>query len=307
MNTKNILIIVAVALLIGGAYWYGTTRSDKTQLSQETISQDNGRVAVPGETPSVDGKLKVANFSGKLEKVDTGCFVDGECYVIVDGKHITTTMGWSRETVGSVQGVESFGDLEKHIGEDVEVYAQDKGDGTYTLYGSEGFYVKLKDDSSTSMADELVEAKFKLAIRNFWNVEQVFRNPNNKNQFYYAMQDSANSRIMMYDLSKDAAYAKDTTFNIPEGSREAVAKKLAANREFWGVGFSGNMFVFLETTKDNSPGPCASPWLLSGPAVTYYSVDTTISKPTVKPFTIPAQLKASEEAKQSACVKNLGN
>ncbi len=64
--------------------------------------------------------------------------------VVVDGKHVTTIMGWSQAVVGKILGVESMGDLEKHIGEDMEVYANDKGDGTYTLYGSVGFYVKLK-------------------------------------------------------------------------------------------------------------------------------------------------------------------
>jgi hypothetical protein len=52
-------------------------------------------------------------------------------------------MGWSQETVGQVLGVPSFGDLEKHIGENVEVYAKDNADGTYSLYGSEGFYIKV--------------------------------------------------------------------------------------------------------------------------------------------------------------------
>jgi hypothetical protein len=66
-------------------------------------------------------------------------FVVGLWVVLVCGG-----WGWSRETVGSVQGVEGFGDLQNFIGKEVEVYAQDKGDGTYTLYGSEGFYLKLK-------------------------------------------------------------------------------------------------------------------------------------------------------------------
>ena len=152
MKAKNILIPLIALLLIAGIYWYATSRQEGTApsvnqspTSEEAVT-DNGRIATPTstETPAVDGKLKVGNFSGKLEKVDTGCFADGECYVVVDGKHITTTIGWSRDTVGSVQGVEGFGDLEKHIGEEVEVYAKDNGDGTYSLYGSEGFYVKLK-------------------------------------------------------------------------------------------------------------------------------------------------------------------
>ncbi len=67
---------------------------------------------------------------------------------MVDGKHVTALLGWSRETVGSVQGVEGFGDLESYIGDNVEVYAQVRGEGTYTLYGSEGFYIKPLETGS---------------------------------------------------------------------------------------------------------------------------------------------------------------
>lgn len=119
-------------------------------LSNDMIDTTNGDpmmerriVSVPPPPDASTGKLKVGNFIGKLEKVDVGCFADGECFVEIDGKHITAMLGWRQEVVGSVQGVEGFGDLESHIGEYVEVYAQDKGDGTYTLYGSEGFYLKL--------------------------------------------------------------------------------------------------------------------------------------------------------------------
>lgn len=133
---KTILpIVIVAALIVGGIFWYYS--ANQSELP------DGGRIASSTAQAS-DGKLKVANFSGKLEKVDTGCFADGECYVMVDGKHVTTLRGWSRDTVGSIQGVDSIGDLEDHIGETVDVYAKDNGDGTYTLYGSEGFYVKVK-------------------------------------------------------------------------------------------------------------------------------------------------------------------
>lgn len=140
---KNILILVGVAVLFGGIIYL----SKNNDVANNTNDESGDRVMNPGENteqePEDVSKLKVANFTGKLEEVNVGCFVDGECYVVVDGKHITTTMGWSQETVGTVQGVEGFGDLESHIGESVEVYAKDNADGTYTLYGSEGFYVKL--------------------------------------------------------------------------------------------------------------------------------------------------------------------
>lgn len=133
---KKILIAIIVLVILGvGVYVYTAKNNDS--------ATENGRVGdISGE--QTDDKLKAATFSGKLEEVNTGCFADAECFVVVNGKHVTTTIGWSRDTVGSIQGVPSFGDLEAHIGEEVEVYAQDKGDGTYTLYGSEGFYVKLK-------------------------------------------------------------------------------------------------------------------------------------------------------------------
>lgn len=105
------------------------------------VSDSNNTTSTIQEKPT--GKLKADTFTGVLQRVDTGCFADGECFVEVDGKHITTLMGWSRDTVGSIIGVEGFGDLKNHIGKQVEVYAQDNGDGTYTLYGSESFYVKL--------------------------------------------------------------------------------------------------------------------------------------------------------------------
>ena len=82
-------------------------------------------------------------FTGTLQSIDTGCFADGECFAMVDGKHITVLRGWSRDTVGSVLGVPSFGDLASHVGANVEVRAAIQDDGTYTLYGDSTYYIKL--------------------------------------------------------------------------------------------------------------------------------------------------------------------
>lgn len=137
MNTKNIIItIIFIILVVGGISWL--LESNKAG----TVAGDRYGENTPTTTP--DSKLKVANFSGVLTEVNTACFADGECFVVIDGKHITTTLGWRQEVVGSIIGVESIGDMENYKGQQFEVYAQDKGDGTYTLYGSEGFYIKLK-------------------------------------------------------------------------------------------------------------------------------------------------------------------
>jgi hypothetical protein len=88
-----------------------------------------------------------SKFTGKLEVVNTGCFSDGECFVVVDGKHVTAIMGWSREVVGKIEGLkngEGFGDLEKYIGKEVEVFAKELEYGNYTLYGDAEYYIKVK-------------------------------------------------------------------------------------------------------------------------------------------------------------------
>ncbi|MDQ5950242.1 MAG: hypothetical protein QG585_184 [Patescibacteria group bacterium] len=123
MKTKNILIIITLLIILGASTFWYKSKNETIVLNQE------------------EGTEK---FSGVLKEVNTGCFADGECYVVVDQKHITLLIGWSQDTVGSIIGAPSIGDLEGFKGKEVEVYAQKKNDGTYTLYGNEDFYVKIK-------------------------------------------------------------------------------------------------------------------------------------------------------------------
>jgi hypothetical protein len=152
---KNIVIAGAVLIVILTVlYFYTQPKMDaqpNTSLSEEdsiTETQEEQKMTedtTGAEEPQQsEGKLKADTFSGTLQSVDTGCFADGECFVVVDGKHVTVLRGWSRDTVGSVIGADGIGGLEAYIGQEVEVYAQDNSDGTYTLYGSEGFYIKAK-------------------------------------------------------------------------------------------------------------------------------------------------------------------
>ena len=118
------------------------TEDDNIELNQETrLANPDTSEEANSEQPAE--KLKADTFTGKLESINTGCYADGECYAMVDGKHVTTIIGWSRGVVGSVELADGFGGLESHIDSDVEVYAQDNGGGTYTLYGSKDFYIKL--------------------------------------------------------------------------------------------------------------------------------------------------------------------
>ena len=115
----------------------------ETEIDANTGTSINTNSTTTVTTTTTTGKIKADTFTGTLTKVNTGCFSDGECFVEVDGKHVTALMGFSRDTVGKVVGVDGFGDLEQYIGKKVEVYAQVNPEGTYTLYGSEGFYIKV--------------------------------------------------------------------------------------------------------------------------------------------------------------------
>ena len=157
--------------------------------------------------------------------------------------------------------------------------------------------------TSNNQNDELVKTKFELAILNFWQVRQVFQDPQNKNKFYYVTNFDDGSDIWVYDLAKDKTYRQDGTFNfnIPEGNTLLLSQKLAKYQEFRGVGILSNKFVFVETISDNSPGPCFSHWFF--PNLQY--IDLGISNPTRKPFTLPEDLKKAEEQKTIDCQKTL--
>lgn len=112
-----------------------TMPADTSAGTRETGRMMAPRKQAPEQNPE--------RFSGKLESVNTGCFSDGECFVVVGGKHVTAVWGWVNETVGSVKGVEGFGDFEQHIGANVDVYANKLADGSYTLYGNTEYSLSL--------------------------------------------------------------------------------------------------------------------------------------------------------------------
>jgi hypothetical protein len=140
----HIFGVAAVIILVLVALQFYLFNLDEYSVIEGGMGRSN-EVQTPEDTATSSGKIKADVFSGVLQEVNTGCFADGECYVVVSGKHVTALTGMriNPQPVGVVKGVEGFGDLESHIGETVEVYAQVNTDGTYTLYGSEGFYIKL--------------------------------------------------------------------------------------------------------------------------------------------------------------------
>jgi hypothetical protein len=89
------------------------------------------------------GQNEPFKFVGVLGEVGTDCATEGECFVVVDDRKITASVGGSFGVVGEIQGVDEFADLEAHRGQLVEIYAQDLGHEQFTLRGSKDFYIKL--------------------------------------------------------------------------------------------------------------------------------------------------------------------
>lgn len=169
---KKILLLIAVFLIVGG-FFYGAKsnisadlETNDMNLSREFVENSENREGnldsydfqkeqEPYIAPGFEGIPSVPNqededsvtgtteitFVGTLEEVNTACFADGECFIIVDGKKVTLLIGWSRDVVGQVKGSDGIGGLEEYIGREVEVYAISTPDGNYTLYGKETYYI----------------------------------------------------------------------------------------------------------------------------------------------------------------------
>ncbi len=116
-----------------------TATSTLATTTNETVSTTTEVISAPKPIQNTNP----GTFSGKLTEVNTGCFADGECFAVVGGKHVTLTIGWSQEVVGSVVGAPSIGDLESYIGETATVYAKRLPDGSYTLYGDSAYYLAV--------------------------------------------------------------------------------------------------------------------------------------------------------------------
>lgn len=90
---------------------------------------------------------KTETFTGTISAVETGCFYDAVCSVTVGGKKVVLLAGLRVNVppVGSLQGVESIGDLEDKIGSEAKVYAAVSDDEgyDYTLYGNTSYYVNV--------------------------------------------------------------------------------------------------------------------------------------------------------------------
>lgn len=157
------------------------------------------------------------------------------------------------------------------------------------------------NSQKSELSDKLMETGFRLAALNFWQVKDVFRDSQDKNKFYYVTNAGDGSNIWAYDLTKDTTYKQGGTFNITEGNTLLLNQKPVKGQEFRGVGITDNQFVFVQTKTTNLPASCFSPWLYPN----LESINLGTSSSTLNPFTLSAEMTASEQQKVADCEKNL--
>ncbi len=89
-------------------------------------------------------------FTGIVTETVNGCPADGICSFKVDDKWVIAEEGGLRPpnsdplVKGRLIGLSVYnGDIKKYIGNKVEVFAEQTGNGGYTIYGNKNYYIKL--------------------------------------------------------------------------------------------------------------------------------------------------------------------
>ncbi len=162
---------------------------------------------------------------------------------------------------------------------------------------------KLEVELEKTRSD-LVEAQFKLALKDFWGSDSIYRHPLDKNKFIFIIEDATGEHISLYDLRKDINYQKNGSFNIPEGLTPVYTEKHSrpndgTDIELRGVGMDGSKLVIWETGVDNSPGPCFNPWQADD--LTYIDVDVPSSAR--NSYTVPESKMKEVEKEVAECEK----
>ena len=119
------------------------TGSTTPAIEETPTAPQSGTTGTTPKAPVTQPQGIVPSLTGKLTEVNTGCFADGECYAVVDGKKVTLLIGWYQGKVGKILGADSIGDLEAFIGTDATVFAGQDADGNYSLLGNEMFYIQV--------------------------------------------------------------------------------------------------------------------------------------------------------------------
>ena len=165
-------------------------------------------------------------------------------------------------------------------------------------------------DNTEKLNNELIEIKVSGAL-SFLGIADILRDPQDKNKFYYIRPNahsgselknpSGVSEIVVYNSSKDNNYQQNGNVDITMGSSVLLSEKVGNFQEFRIVGIIDNKLVFVQTSNDNSPGPCSSLWLFSD--LNY--IDVSVFSSTKQSYVLSDDIKNSEMQKGQQCQVSL--
>ncbi len=164
-------------------------------------------------------------------------------------------------------------------------------------------------DEYIALMDQLNETKLKFAIFSWWQTgpEGVFKDPQDKNKFYFVTNHRESptvtvGSIWVYDFTKDESFQKDGTVSALHGSTLLLSERLSAEREFRSVGIADDKFIFAETHFEDTPGPCATPWISYN---NMYYIDLSVENPIKRDYTLSEEQRAAEMKKFKDCQNSL--
>lgn len=157
-NLSIIVLCISLgSIVVAGSVFVGIQIGKKQILSQQptpdkqTISPTPTRInptILPTKT-NFTNTTQGTKFTGIVTETNNGCWADGGCSIKVNDKWITVEIGGLKspdskpEIKGGLIGISFDQDTNKYIGKKVEVYAGQTDGNSFTLYGNEGYYIKL--------------------------------------------------------------------------------------------------------------------------------------------------------------------
>ncbi|OGI16129.1 MAG: hypothetical protein A3E38_03345 [Candidatus Moranbacteria bacterium RIFCSPHIGHO2_12_FULL_54_9] len=155
----------------------------------------------------------------------------------------------------------------------------------------------------TLIYTEQLNLKFSLDILKFWGIREVFQYPVNPEVFYYISNSNAgkSATVSKFDTSKVEDFLHKESYDLPKYNENVFLDNFYGDLELRGVGFDGDKFVFAKTSRDNSPGPCFSPWFYE--SLNYIEVDST---PAVrKPYSLSNAKLTELKEEEKRCRETL--
>lgn len=113
---------------------------------------------------------------------------------------------------------------------------------------------------------------------------------------YASISTSTETQILNRDLFANAVYG-DVGDRRVVYSRE---KKINDDKEIRIVGFDGSKLVFYETSSSDTPGVCASPWLLNRK---YEYLDITDDESIPKSYVLSSKDRAVYQKDEAECIR----